>query len=148
MERLIDPVIADMQCEHDHATRSGQPSDRWRLLFNGYLAFWKVLALHVPIAWMGRIIRAFAGRSALGRALGAGTITILTLTALLIAPPLRGLLSHDGQLVSLAFLLLPQAIPLSLPLSLLVGVLCGFRGRTVTNSVRAAVLCNPGSPAR
>jgi len=61
MEWLIDFVIADLQCEYDQVSRSGWLSDCWRLLFNGYLVFWKVLAFHVPIVWMGRIIRVLVG---------------------------------------------------------------------------------------
>ena len=150
MERLIDPVIADMQCEHDHASRSGRPSERWPLLFKGYLAFWKVLTLHVPIAWAGRIIRAWVGPgletpphedAGLGRALGAAAVTIVVLNVLFIAPPLKGLLPrHDAHWVWLAVLLVPQSLPLCLPFSLLVGVLWGFRGRTVTNRMRGAIL--------
>ncbi len=57
MDRLIDPVIADMQCEHEQATRKGQ---RWRrrwTLLEGYFAFWRVLAVHVPVVWTSRIMR-------------------------------------------------------------------------------------------
>ena len=155
MERLIDPVIADMQCEHDHANRSGRPTDRWRLLFKGYLAFWKVLALHVPIAWAGRIIRVWVGRgletpphehAALARALGATAVTIVVLSALFIAPPLKGLLPrHDAHWMWLAVLIVPQSLPLCLPLSLLVGVLWGFGSREELVGAGAGVLCE--SPA-
>ena len=142
LERLIDPVIADLQCEHDHASRSDRPWDRFRVLFTGYLAFWKVLALHLPIVWAGRIVRAFLGHAALGRALLAGTITIVALNASFVAPPLHGLLRHrhDAHWAWLFVLLVPQSFPLSLPLSILVGILYGFRGRTMTNRLRAAIL--------
>jgi len=142
-------VIADMQREHDQATRSGRPSDRWRVLFSHYVAFWKVLALHVPIVWAARSVRALAGRglttqpyqhAALGRALLAGTLTIVALNALFVAPPLQGLLRHDAHWAWLVVLLVPQSLPLSLPFSILVGVLYGFRGRTMTNRLRAAIL--------
>jgi hypothetical protein len=142
MERLIDPVIADLQCEHDHASRSGRPWDRWRVLFNGYLAFWRVLVLHVPIVWTGRVVRAFVGHehAARGRAFGAGTITIVALNAAFLAPPLQVLPRHDGHWAWWILLNLPQSLPLSIPLTLLVGVLCGLRGRTATTRIRGAVL--------
>jgi hypothetical protein len=142
MERLIDPVIADLQCEHDQASRSGRPWARRRMLFNGYLAFWKVLALHIPIVWTGRTIRAFGGseQAAVARALGAAAVSIVALSALFTAPPLQGLPRHDAHWVWLAVLLVPQSLPLCLPFSLLVGVLWGFRGRTVTNRMRDAIL--------
>lgn len=144
MERLIDPVIADLQCEHDRESRSGRPWNRWRVLAHGYLAFWKVLALHLPIVWTRRIVRTFAGRgsehAALGRALGAAAVTTVALSVLFIAPPLQALPSRDARWVWLAVLLVPQSLPLCLPCSLLVGVLWGFRGRTVTSRMRGAIL--------
>src|SRR6185503_5559849 len=44
MDRLIDPVIADLQCEYAQAIRDHR---RWRrrwILLRGYLAFWKAVA--------------------------------------------------------------------------------------------------------
>lgn len=145
MERLIDPVIADLQCEHERERRNGGPWNRWRALAHGYLAFWKVVTLHIPIVLTKRVV----GRGlkippyddpVVGRALGAGAITIVALSALLIAPPLQALPRHDVPWVWLAVLLAPQVLPLCLPFSLLVGVLWGFRGRTVTNRMRGAIL--------
>jgi hypothetical protein len=142
MDRLIDPVIADMQCEHEQASRGGQ---RWRrrwILLEGYLAFWRVLALHVPLVWTKRAMRewAAADHSAVGRALGSAALTMLILNGVLIAAPLQGITRNDGHVAWLLFLLLPQSLPLSLPLSLFVGVLYGLRDRPVTIPVRRAIL--------
>ena len=60
MDRLIDPVIADMQCEHEQASRRGRPWERRWTLVQGCLAFWKILALHVPVAWTRRVMREWA----------------------------------------------------------------------------------------
>src|SRR6266508_2210507 len=81
MDRLIDPVIADMQCEHEQATRKGQ---RWRrrwTLLEGYFAFWSVLAVHVPVVWTRRITREWAASDdwAVGRALGSAALTMIIL---------------------------------------------------------------------
>jgi hypothetical protein len=46
MERLIDPVLADLQCEHHEAIRCGW---RWRsrwIRLRGYAAFWRAIGLH------------------------------------------------------------------------------------------------------
>ena len=139
MDRLIDPVIADMQCEHEQASRSGQRwGRRWWVLLEGYLAFWRVLALHVPLVWTRRATREWAAAdySAVGRALGSAALTMIILTAVFIAMPLQTLRSHDGHMAWLLFLLLPQSLPLSLPLSLFVGVLYGLRDRPVTIPIR------------
>ena len=74
MERLIDPVIADLQCEHGDAIRRGQIWQGHRALVNGYMAFWKVVAIGVGAAStraltarhdgaVGRIIRLHHQRS-------------------------------------------------------------------------------------
>ena len=55
LERLIDPVIADLQTEHSESVRRGHVwRSRWVLVV-GTLAFWKVVGVHaiervVPIA--------------------------------------------------------------------------------------------------
>jgi hypothetical protein len=142
MDRLIDPVIADLQCEHEHATRRGQRWGRRWMLVEGYLAFWRVLALHVPVIWTRRVTGEWAAsdHSAVARALGSAALTMIILTAVFIAPPLQGVARLGGHMAWLLFLLLPQSLPLSLPLSLCVGMLYGLRDRPVTIAVRRAIL--------
>jgi hypothetical protein len=142
MERLIDPVLADLQYEHEGACATGQPRHRRWIRINGYLAFWRVLLLHVPIAYTRQTVRKLAGADdwSVGRALGAAAVTMLIMTGLLIAVPLQNLAERDMASTWPAILVLPQALPLSLPFSILVGVLSGLRGRTVTNRARRAVM--------
>ena len=64
MERLIDPVIADLQCEHGDAIRRGQIWRGRRALVNGYMAFWKVVAIGMGGAATRTLITADAGASA------------------------------------------------------------------------------------
>lgn len=142
MDRLIDPVIADLQCEHAQAIRDDR---RWRrrwILLTGYAAFWKAVACHVPI-WTRRIVHG-CGASESGTvagALGAAAVTMIVLTLLLIAVPwLRMPGATPGRMAWLFVMLLPQSIPLSLPFVLLVGVLWGLRNRTVTAPIRRAIL--------
>jgi lipopolysaccharide export LptBFGC system permease protein LptF len=142
MERLIDPLIADMQCEYEAAVQQGRP---WRAAWartTGYIAFWKVVGLHMPL-WSTRILRDWVASDnwALGRTLGFATIAMMAITVLLIAVPLGSVrmrrISADPLLL---VFLLPGTIPLSLPLGLLIGVLCGLRGRPTTNRVRRGVV--------
>ena len=140
MERVIDPLIADMQCEDEQASRCGRPWVRRWLLVLGYLAFWRVLALHVPVAWTRLIMREWAASNLwVGRALGSAAITLIILTALLIAASSQDLPRYDHS-AWLLFLFLPQSLPLSIPLSLLVGVVYGLRDRPVTIPLRRAIL--------
>ena len=45
MERLIDPVIADLQAEYAEAIRDGRTWRSWVALIVGYIAFAKVFLL-------------------------------------------------------------------------------------------------------
>jgi hypothetical protein len=141
MDRLIDPLIADMQCEAEQASRRGQRWSRVWMLLESYLAFWTVLLLHVPVISTRRVLQwAASDHRAIGRALGSAGLTMIILTAGLVAPPLQGVIRHEGQVAWLLLLLVPQSVPLSLPLSLFVGVLYGLRNRPVTLPVRRAIL--------
>ena len=142
MDRLIDPVIADMQCEHAQAGRDDRPWHRRRIVLNGYVAFWKAVALHVPIATWRIVHRWVASIGTVGGALGAALGTMIALTALLIAVPWLSFVpaGHNGEMAWLLLLLVPQTIPLTLPVVLLVGVLCGLRRRMVTAPIRRAIL--------
>jgi hypothetical protein len=138
MDRLIDPVIGDMQREHEQgATTTGSWERRWVLL-QSYFAFWKVVAVWLPIEWIGRVARERSA-SPLVRALVAATVTMIVTTVLLIAPPLQETLRHEwtGWLI---LLFLPQSFPLTIPGVLLVGVLAGTRNRPIASVTRRAVL--------
>ncbi len=140
MDLLVDPVIGDMQREHEQAIREGRLwRSRW-ILVTGYLAFSKAVALYVPIR-ARRTLRGWAasGTGTLGSALGAAAVAMIALNALFIAPPLLRS-RFDGWTAWLILLLLPQSLPLTLPVVLLVGVLCGLRNRTVTARIRRAIL--------
>jgi hypothetical protein len=138
MDRLIDPVIGDIQREHDQGATTTGPWERRWVLVQGYVAFWKVVALWLPVVWIARVAREQSA-SPLGRALAAATVTMVVTTVLLVAPPLQQTLRHDwtGWLI---LLLLPQSVPFTIPGVLLVGVLTGTRGRPIASATRRAVL--------
>jgi hypothetical protein len=120
LERLIDPILADLQSEYLSA-RDQRPRRRRALLLNGYLGFWKAVMMHTLTGLVD------SGDVALARStLLFSACAFLGMTMLLVLPPLRGLNAHFG--IGIIPLLVPQALPLSLPVALCVGVLCGARG--------------------
>jgi len=136
MDRLIDPVIADLQ--HEHATVRGS-RERCRILVNGYAAFLRVMVISLAVD-AARTLHARWGDAAIRRALASACGVMLLLTGLLATPPLVQSLSRAHQSVWLLLFLLPQALPLSLPVSLLVGVVYGLHGRFPTRTVRRTVV--------
>ncbi len=142
MDRLIDPVIADLQCEYDEANRNRRPWNRRRVLVRGYVAFWKVLAVYVPVLWAARTMRQSwsSGHRTLGRALLASTATHIVLTALFVALPVQGLDWHVTSAPWLLLLLLPQSFPQTLPAVVLAGALCASWRRPPGGSIRCWIL--------
>jgi len=139
MDRLIDPVIADLQ--HEHAASSGWSKRCW-ILVKGYAAFLKVIGIWLAVD-TARTLLVGSNDAAVRRGLAAACIAMSLLTGLLATPPFVQSLSRGNQIVSplpLLLLLLPQALPLSLPVSLLVGIVYGLRGRSPTRVVRRTVL--------
>ncbi len=144
MERLIDPLLADLQTEYDAAMRHGRVwRGRW-VRIAGYVAFLKVI---VMCGW-AQSIRALRDwpvddRRAVGRtiALSASAIVLLTL-----AMEVPGFLSLRGwahaQDLHLRFLayMIPQALPIALPMGLTFGILRGLGSGVVSRRSTCAVL--------
>jgi hypothetical protein len=134
MERLIDPVIADIQAEYDTALRRGSKWNRYSTRAAGYLAFGKAVMLFsyyrlgkaVP-EWMASDEYAMGRVAGFTAAAMALVITVMDRTALL------------GPTRMLPALLL-QAVPFAIAVALPCGILLGLRGRNVTNRVRRATL--------
>ena len=138
MERLIDPVIADLQCEHGDAIRRGQIWRGRRALVNGYMAFWKVVAIGMGGAATRTLITADAG--AVGRIIRFSGIATTVIVGIMMWPPLRSM-RHPfaGKMTLLVVYLLPQALSLALPMGLVFGVMCGLRGRVPTRRSQRAI---------
>jgi hypothetical protein len=145
MERLIDPAIADMQCEHADAFSRGRV---WRCTWvriAGSLAFWRVMgALVIERSLDGAYEWAAADGWAVGRVLGFVTAATVAVTLLLELPALlqTGRLFGAKRIgTALAFLyLIPQAFPLAISVGVLFGILYGMRGRAVTDRLRHAIM--------
>jgi hypothetical protein len=128
MERLIDPVITDFQCEHANAMRFGRVwQARW-VRIASCIAFCKVATL-----------AAFAadrhGARAMFVALSAATL----LTALAIGIGLASTpatIHTRGNIGWLVLYLVPQALAISLPVCLALGVFVWIRAAGVDQSRR------------
>ncbi len=139
MERVVAPVLADLQCEYDEALARRQV---WRArlsLIRSYYALGRALFwLGVRAAWHTDSPRSEAARTCLVLAVASAVATIA-----LVIPPLLQWPSWQrdpGFTALLSFTLVPQALPLSIPAGLCVAVLWAMRGKAVTGRRLGTVL--------
>jgi hypothetical protein len=140
MERVIDPLLTDVQMECEDASRHGRAwRSRWTLLA-GHVVFLKTVALCETEAvitlfcsWPGDDI------AALKRTLGLSAAAIAATTVVLEMPPLVRfpVAMSDPKAV---FYLIPQALVLAVPIGFTVGIFSGMRGRAASLRSRGAVL--------
>ena len=135
MERWIDPVIADVQHEYDQTKTAGC---RFLVLLVGYIAFWKMLAVHVPANWLRQRLQPFLVSAT--RIVAPAAVTMGVMTAVLVAPPIQAMTQREVLTPWLLVLLVPQSLPFSIPLTILTGVVCALRGRRLTTMIRRTVL--------
>ena len=128
MERLVEPIVADLQAEYDTAAAQGDWRARW-LVWRGYGAFWKALGLHCIMSTFQPSRSDSNDSMRRVAAFSIGALAIMT--ALLVVPPMLDFKWDGGPLekLRLILLLVPQALPLSIPMGICVGVVCAMRGR-------------------
>ena len=125
MERVVDPIVADLQREYGEAARAGRS---WRaawIRFSGYSAFWKAVSLHTVLSIPRGII---ADGWALGRIIAFASIAFVVVTSALAAFPMIEIASSMQQWLKPTLSLLPQAMVISIPIALCLGIVCGARG--------------------
>jgi hypothetical protein len=131
MERLIDPVIADLQCEHAEAVRRGRLwRARWVRIVSG-IAFCKVATLAI-----------FAADRHGARAIAIALSAAMPLMALAICAVLASTAAtiHTRENMGwLVLYLVPQALAISLPVCLALGVFVWIRGDGVGPSTKRTV---------
>ena len=143
MEHMIDPAIADLQCEHADAIRRGARWQGFWIRLGGSWAFCRLIAavaasrsVTAPREW------AAADGWAVGRVLGFATVIAVVGTVLLALVPLLqpgSPFRSERPLGPLPFLyLVPSTLPLTIPIGLLFGILYAMRGRAVAKRVRSA----------
>jgi hypothetical protein len=130
VERLVDPIVADLQAEYA-ALGEANAWRRRRLRLTTYVAFWKALSLHVLLS-LGQSPPDEAAR--LRRASGISMVMLALFTAALTTPSLVGpaWAGGWGYRLMLVLLLIPQALPVSIPAAMCIGILYAMRASRVT----------------
>lgn len=140
LERIVDPLLADLDMEYADALQHGRLwRSRWILIL-GYFAFLKTIVLCQAREVM-RVTRAWTieDRAALSRALKFSATAGVMATLALILPPVMNArlgLSHPSMFVYLV----PQAIVLAVPIGFTLGIFLGLRGRTLAARSTGTVL--------
>jgi lipopolysaccharide export LptBFGC system permease protein LptF len=146
MERLIDPLVADMQTEYAEAVRQGRVwRGRW-VRIAGYVAMLKVLVFfswEVAMRTLDGII-ADHDRTT-WRLIGWTVSATVIMMALLAIWPLLNLASEvtrlsDGDRTKLLLYLVPQALVVAVPIGITIGILGGFSGRASSRQLKRTVL--------
>jgi len=141
IERVIDPLIADLQLEYAEANHEGHLwKGRWIRLVAGFAL------LNVIVLCGGRAVLSLEKGTmdehrAMIRTVVLSIMSMCAVVVLLLAPFWRLLLmaiqtKHAQMLVYL----IPQALPLAIPIGLTIGILFGFRGRVLSGRFTRMVL--------
>lgn len=144
MERLIDPVLTDVQIEYQEAIARGRVwRSRW-IRLAGCVALLEAVVLY----GYERTVRGWSDDAgqAFRRMVALSAAAIVAVALVILLPPA---LSVPAYLVPY---LVPQALPLAIPVGLTVGLFCGLGGRPVSYRLKGAVLllalaCSAGSLA-
>ena len=145
MERLIDPLVADLQAEYTEAIRQGRVWTSRRVRMVGYIAFLKVIAF-IACEGARRTLHDWTAddRQALARTIGFSISGIVVATLLLLVPPLLTsrlwTQMEPASQVRLLVYLVPQALPLAVPGGLAPGHSLRLAGRDVSRRSQGAVL--------
>lgn len=140
-DRVLDPIIADIQTEHEEAVRAGRWGRAAWVRINGYSAFWKAVGLHTLQSGARALWNCIAEAGcALGRTIACSLVAFVGFTLLLAAWPMAEFYSRFQNL-ELTLLLLPQAIALGIPVALPLGIVCGADGpRDSARRIRSVLL--------
>jgi Lipopolysaccharide export system permease LptF/LptG len=149
MERLIDPVIGDLQVEYASAVAMRQ---RWLALLIGYIAFAKV-SLWCGLLGLREARRNWSDedRQGLLRTLwltGCAIVIVSVPLWLLELPTTRDLLESmrdtefppNASVQRLMIYLVPAILPLSMPVGLAIGVAFGAYGRALSRRLLATIV--------
>jgi lipopolysaccharide export LptBFGC system permease protein LptF len=141
MERLVDPILADIELERDQSRRSGHVwRARW-IVVNGSIGLAAALVLHGARG----CVRALTADESAARTIWYTVAAFASLTLLLALPPLvRDWEASRGwslsERVLLSIYLIPQAMPLSVPFALSFGILCTWPTGTTGRSMARRIL--------
>jgi len=136
MERVIEPLLTDLQLEYEVALRHGRRwKSRWALVA-GCIAFVKTLTLCVARrVVVGDRLRTMDDDAALKRMAWISTAAMMVATALLVYSVLAKQARQPGILTrhpEVLLMLVPQALALAIPIGVAFGVIIGLRGRAIS----------------
>jgi hypothetical protein len=123
IERLVDPILADVELEYRDQALSGRVwLARW-VLVRGYAGFCSAVALHAAHVYASAWRHDDAAKQTLRISVGA----FVVVTFAFVLPPLLTAPMYT-RYPDLAIYLVPQAIPLSMPIALSF-IACGWSRR-------------------
>jgi len=130
MERVIDPLIADLQMEHASANHEGHRwKGRWIRLVAGF-ALLKVIVLCGGRSLLSLEAGTRDEHRAMIRTVVFSAVSVCTLVILLMAPLWRTrLIATETKQAQMYIYLIPQVLPIAIPIGIMIGILFGFRGR-------------------
>ena len=146
MERLVDPVIGDLQAEYAEAIRDGRTWRSWGALIVGYVAFVKVLLLcglygatHAWHDW------STDDQRNLRRMLWLTAVVTFLVATLIEMPELLRLpdyveASPEARTSLLVAYLIPAALASSIPVGILLGTTFALSGRALSRRLLGTVL--------
>jgi hypothetical protein len=141
LERMVDPIVADIQAEHEEAVRAGR---WWRAVWirvSGYTSFWKAVGFHTLQSGPRSLWDSLAADGwPLGRLIAYSLIAFVSVTLLLTAPPMIHLYARAQNVLKPTLLLLPQAIPLSIPIALSLGIVSSVYDIGVQARIRGVLV--------
>ena len=134
MERVIDPLIADLRFEHAKAESAGRVWRARRIRLAGYLSFWRTVGLCA-----GRAVQGWsaADQQAIGRTIGFALAATVGITAVFVLLPFSNMPAPPTETSSVLLLayLVPQALSAAIPFGLPIGLAIGTRGRLASRRV-------------
>jgi len=136
MERLVEPIIADLQVEYTKAIGDGR---RWRagaILIAGYAGLAKAFVLHLLHVLTNVGSWSESDRRAIARALTVGTIVMAVVTVILSIPQMASTGWNAGAMLYL----IPQALPLAFSAGIAIGTVAGLVGRMTARTACVVVL--------
>lgn len=145
MERLIDPIVTDLQMEYLDAIRQGRVwRGRW-VRIAGYVAMLKVLVFLSGEVAMRTLDGIVDHDRTTWRFIGWTVSATAVMLALLAIWPLLNLAAEvtplsDGDRSKLLLYLVPQALVVAVPIGITIGILGGLAGRLSSRRLKHSVL--------
>jgi hypothetical protein len=139
MERIVDPLLADLEREYSDAIHHGRLW-RSRLILILATSLLKTIAMcQTGVGIRGSHAWTLEDREALSRALKFSAAAAVVATLALAVPPFTN--PHVGVFHPRMFVyVVPQAIVLAVPIGFTLGVFLGLRGRTLSARSTGTVL--------